>query len=92
MISQEFVAMTFAVKGLDDTMRQRLAGSEYGKSDRMSSYRTGKNPSSADRDSMPASTTSVKQGHARKFFLLDEFDLTPAEQYLADEFASVDCI
>ena len=34
----------------------------------------------------------VKQGHARKFFLLDQFDLTPAEQYLADEFASVDCI
>jgi hypothetical protein len=34
----------------------------------------------------------VKQGNARKFFLLDQFDLTPAEQYLADEFASVDCI
>ena len=30
----------------------------------------------------------LKQGHARKFFLLDQFDLTPAEQYLADEFAS----
>jgi hypothetical protein len=29
-----------------------------------------------------------KQGHARKFFLLDQFDLTPAEQYLTDEFAS----
>jgi hypothetical protein len=29
----------------------------------------------------------LKQGHARKFFLLDQFDLTPAEQYLADEFA-----
>jgi hypothetical protein len=30
----------------------------------------------------------LKQGQARKFFLLDQFDLTPAEQYLADEFAT----
>jgi hypothetical protein len=33
----------------------------------------------------------LKQGHARKFFLLEQFDLTPAEQYLADEFASKLC-
>ena len=30
----------------------------------------------------------AKQGYAPKFFLLDQFDLTPADQYLADEFAS----
>ena len=30
----------------------------------------------------------LKQGSRRRFFLLDQFDLTPAEQYLADEFAT----
>jgi hypothetical protein len=30
----------------------------------------------------------LKQGHRRQFFLLDQFDLTEAEQYLADEFAT----
>jgi hypothetical protein len=29
-----------------------------------------------------------KQGHQRKFFLIDQFDLTEAEQYLTDEFAA----
>jgi hypothetical protein len=29
----------------------------------------------------------LKQGRRRQFFLLDQFDLTEAEQYLADEFA-----
>ena len=33
----------------------------------------------------------IEQGRARKFFLVDQFDLTPAEQYLADEFASKLC-
>ncbi len=31
----------------------------------------------------------LKQGRSRKFFLIDQFDLTEAEQYLADEFAVV---
>src|SRR6266481_3331532 len=30
----------------------------------------------------------VKQGRRRKFFLIDQFDLTEAEQYLTDEFAT----
>jgi hypothetical protein len=30
----------------------------------------------------------LKQGRRRQFFLLDQFDLTEAEQYLADEFAT----
>jgi hypothetical protein len=29
----------------------------------------------------------LKQGSGRKYYLLDQFDLTEAEQYLADEFA-----
>jgi hypothetical protein len=30
----------------------------------------------------------LKRGNRRRFFLLDQFDLTAAEQYLADEFAT----
>lgn len=30
----------------------------------------------------------LKQGRCRKFYLIDQFDLTEAEQYLADEFAT----
>jgi hypothetical protein len=30
----------------------------------------------------------LKKGSSRRFFLLDQFDLTAAEQYLADEFAT----
>jgi len=30
----------------------------------------------------------LRQGRSRKFFLIDQFDLTEAEQYLADEFAT----
>jgi hypothetical protein len=30
----------------------------------------------------------VKRGRCRKFFLIQQFDLTEAEQYLADEFAT----
>jgi hypothetical protein len=30
----------------------------------------------------------VKQGRRRKFFVIHQFDLTEAEQYLADEFAT----
>jgi hypothetical protein len=30
----------------------------------------------------------VKQGRRRRFYLIDQFDLTEAEQYLADEFAT----
>ena len=30
----------------------------------------------------------LKKGNRRRFFLLDQFDLTAAEQYLADEFAT----
>jgi hypothetical protein len=30
----------------------------------------------------------LKQGRRRQFFLIDQFDLTEAEQYLADEFAT----
>ena len=29
-----------------------------------------------------------KEGHQRKFFVIDQFDLTEAEQYLTDEFAA----
>jgi hypothetical protein len=29
-----------------------------------------------------------KEGHRRKFFVIDQFDLTEAEQYLTDEFAA----
>ena len=36
----------------------------------------------------PLLVGELKQGRARKFFLVDQFDLTPAEQYLADEFAT----
>ena len=35
----------------------------------------------------PLLVGKLKQGHCRKFFLIDQFDLTEAEQYLADEFA-----
>jgi hypothetical protein len=30
----------------------------------------------------------LKQGRRRQFFLIHQFDLTEAEQYLADEFAT----
>jgi hypothetical protein len=30
----------------------------------------------------------VKRGRCRKFFLIHQFDLTEAEQYIADEFAT----
>ena len=30
----------------------------------------------------------LKQGQERKFYLIHQFDLTEAEQYLADEFAT----
>jgi hypothetical protein len=30
----------------------------------------------------------LKQGRRRKFFLIHQFELTEAEQYLTDEFAS----
>jgi len=30
----------------------------------------------------------LKQGRGRKYYLIHEFDLTEAEQYLADEFAT----
>jgi hypothetical protein len=30
----------------------------------------------------------LKQGRGRKYYLIDQFDLTEAEQYLADEFAA----
>jgi hypothetical protein len=36
----------------------------------------------------PLLVGELKQGRCRKFFLLDQFDLTEAEQYLADEFAT----
>jgi hypothetical protein len=36
----------------------------------------------------PLLIAELKQGRRRKFFLIDQFDLTGAEQYLADEFAS----
>jgi hypothetical protein len=35
----------------------------------------------------PLLVGELKQGRCRKFFLIDQFDLTEAEQYLADEFA-----
>jgi hypothetical protein len=35
----------------------------------------------------PLLVGELEQGRARKFFLIDQFDLTAAEQYLADEFA-----
>src|SRR5271165_1132601 len=36
----------------------------------------------------PLLVGELKQGRSRKFYLIDQFDLTAAEQYLADEFAS----
>jgi len=36
----------------------------------------------------PLLVGEVKQGRRRKFFLIHQFDLTEAEQYLADEFAA----
>jgi hypothetical protein len=36
----------------------------------------------------PLLVGELKQGRCRKFFLIDQFDLTEAEQYLADEFAT----
>jgi hypothetical protein len=36
----------------------------------------------------PLLVGELKQGRRRKFFLIDQFDLTEAEQYLADEFAT----
>jgi hypothetical protein len=36
----------------------------------------------------PLLVAELKQGRRRKFFLIDQFDLTGAEQYLADEFAA----
>jgi len=36
----------------------------------------------------PLLIAELKQGRRRKFFLIDQFDLTGAEQYLADEFAT----
>jgi hypothetical protein len=46
------------------------------------------------RDPMPRALDplligELKQGRRRRFFLLDQFDLTEAEQYLADEFAMI---
>jgi hypothetical protein len=35
----------------------------------------------------PLLVGELKQGHARKYYLIHQFDLTEAEQYLADEFA-----
>ena len=35
----------------------------------------------------PLLVGELSQGRSRKFFLIDQFDLTEAEQYLADEFA-----
>jgi len=31
----------------------------------------------------------LKQGQQRKFFVVDQFELTPAEKYLADEFSTI---
>jgi hypothetical protein len=36
----------------------------------------------------PLLVAELKQGSRRTFFLIDQFDLTGAEQYLADEFAT----
>jgi hypothetical protein len=36
----------------------------------------------------PLLVGELKRGSRRRFFLLDQFDLTAAEQYLADEFAT----
>jgi hypothetical protein len=36
----------------------------------------------------PLLVGELKQGRCRKFYLIDQFDLTEAEQYLADEFAT----
>jgi hypothetical protein len=35
----------------------------------------------------PLLVGELSQGRSRKFYLIDQFDLTEAEQYLADEFA-----
>jgi hypothetical protein len=44
-------------------------------------------PDPRPRDLDPLLVGELKQGRCRKFFLIDQFYLTEAEQYLADEFA-----
>jgi hypothetical protein len=44
-------------------------------------------PDPAPRALDPLLIGELKQGRCRKFYLIDQFDLTEAEQYLADEFA-----
>ena len=45
-------------------------------------------PDPSPRALDPLLIGELKQGRCRKFFLIHQFDLTGAEQYLADEFAS----
>jgi hypothetical protein len=45
-------------------------------------------PDPAPRVLDPLLIGELKQGRGRKFYLIYQFDLTEAEQYLADEFAT----
>jgi hypothetical protein len=45
-------------------------------------------PDPSPRASDPLLIGELKRGRCRKFFLVHQFDLTEAEQFLADEFAS----
>jgi hypothetical protein len=45
-------------------------------------------PDPRPRNVDPLLVGELKQGRARKFYLIHQFDLTAAEQYLADEFAT----
>jgi hypothetical protein len=44
-------------------------------------------PDPRPRNLDPLLVAELKRGRARKYYLIDQFDLTEAEQYLADEFA-----
>jgi len=45
-------------------------------------------PDPSPRALDPLLIGELKRGRCRKFFLIHQFDLTEAEQYLADEFAT----
>jgi hypothetical protein len=55
--------------------------------DQQSRWKSTLLPDPRPRALDPLLIGDLKQGRCRKFFLIDQFDLTEAEQYLTDEFA-----
>jgi hypothetical protein len=55
--------------------------------DQQHRWKSGLLPDPRRRILDPLLIGELKQGSGRKYYLLDQFDLTEAEQYLADEFA-----